>query len=69
MVKLDTIWGEFEALGNAKAEETKRTALILVIKETLPQVFIQLTTQPNIVYHELSTYLTGCRGVINVPDV
>ena len=45
-MKLDTISGEFEALGNAKAEETKRAALLLGIKEALPQVFIQLITQP-----------------------
>ena len=66
MVKLDTIWGEFEALGNAKAEETKRAALIIGIKEALPQVFIQLTTQPSMTYDELkraviasSTYLAS----------
>ena len=66
IVKLDTIWGEFEALGNAKADETKRAALLLGIKEALPQVFIQLTTQPGMTYDELkravvasSTYLTS----------
>ena len=65
MVKLDTIWGAFEAFGNAKAEEAKRVALPLGIKEALPQVFIQLTTQPGITYDELkravvaSTYLTS----------
>ena len=31
MAKLDTIWREFEALGNAKAEETKRAALLIGI--------------------------------------
>ena len=53
MVKLDTVWGEFGALGNAKTEETKGAALLLGIKEALPQVFIQLTTQPGMTYDEL----------------
>ena len=66
MVKLDTIHaGEYEALGNAKAEEIKRAALLLGTKEALPQVFIQLKTQPGMTYDELkraivaSTYLTS----------
>ena len=46
-MKLDTIWDEVEALGKTKADETKRAALLLRIEEALPQVFIQLTTQPN----------------------
>ena len=32
MARLDTIWREFDALGNAKAEETKRAALLIGIK-------------------------------------
>ena len=65
-MKLAIIWGEFEVLRNAKAEETKRAARRLEIKEALPQAFIQLTTQPGMTYDELkravaasSTYLTS----------
>ena len=36
MVRLNIIWGEFEAPRNANAEETKRAALLLGIKEALP---------------------------------
>ena len=32
MVKLDTIWEEYEVLGNVEAKETKRAALLLGIK-------------------------------------
>ena len=42
MVKLYTIGGEFEAFGNANAEETKRAALLLEIKEAVPQALLQL---------------------------
>ena len=35
MVTLDTICGEFEALGNAKLKEAERVALLLVFKEAL----------------------------------
>ena len=66
LMKLAIIWGEFEVLRNAKAEETKRAARRLEIKEALPQAFIQLTTQPGMTYDELkravaasSTYLTS----------
>ena len=59
--------GGVEALGNAKAEETKRVALVLEVNDALPQVFIQLTTKPGMTYDELkqgdvvasSTYLTS----------
>ena len=50
MVKLDTIWGKIEALGNAKAEGTKREAFLLGIKEALLQVLIQLVTLPGMTY-------------------
>lgn len=53
MMKLDIIWGEFEALGNAKAEQSKRAALLLGIREALPQVFIKQTTQPGMTQGEL----------------
>lgn len=40
-VSLDTVQGEFEALGEiARAEETKRATLLLGIKEALHPVFI-----------------------------
>lgn len=52
--------------GNAKAEETKREALLLRIKEALPQEFIQLKFQPVMTYDELKwaivaspTYMTS----------
>ena len=32
MAKLDTIWREFGALGNAKAEQSKRAALLIGMK-------------------------------------
>lgn len=38
MAKLGTIRGEFKALEDAKAEETKRADLLFRIKETLPTV-------------------------------
>ena len=44
IVKLDKIWEEVEELGNAKAKSTRRASLLLGIKESLPQVFVQLTT-------------------------
>lgn len=53
IMKPDTIWGGFEALANSKVEETKRAFVLLVIKEALPQVFIQVITQPGIAYDEL----------------
>ena len=53
VVKLDIIWGEFEALRNAKADETKRADLSLGIKKALPKVFIQLTTQPGMTFVSL----------------
>ena len=53
VVKLDTILGEFEALANVKAEKTKRASLLRGIKEALPHVFIQLTTQACMTYNEL----------------
>lgn len=46
IVKLDTICGKFDSLRDGKADETKRTALLVGIKGALPQVCIQLTTQP-----------------------
>lgn len=53
MMGLDTIWGEFEAPRNVKAEETKNAALLLGIKEALPQVLIQQTTERGMTYDEL----------------
>lgn len=53
VAKLDTSWGEFEVVPNVKAEETKRAALLLGNKEAIPQVFIQLTTQPGMMCEEL----------------
>lgn len=47
------IWGEIEALGNVRTEGSKRVAPLLGIKETLPQVFIQLTAQSGMKYDEL----------------
>ena len=65
-MKLDRIWAEFEELGDAKAEATRRASLSLGIKESLPQIFVQLTTQPGMTYEELksaikasSSYLTS----------
>ena len=53
-------------LGNTKAKATKMAALLLANREALPQVFIQLTTQPGVTCEELklvviasSTYLTS----------
>lgn len=40
-------------LGNAGAEETKREALLIVSKEALPQVPIQLATQQGMTYEKL----------------
>lgn len=45
--------GKFEALGNTKADRIKRDVLLLVIKEVLPQAFIQFTTQPGMTNDEL----------------
>ena len=74
MMKLDTIWDEVEALGKTKADETKRAALLLRIEEALPQVFIQLTTQPGMAYDELeravvasSTDLTSDVERLDIP--
>lgn len=52
-MKLDAIWGEFEALVNAEAEETKRVVYLLGIKEALTKVFIQLKGQSVMTYDEL----------------
>lgn len=53
MVKLGTISGEFKTIGNVKAEEAKRAASFLGIKEALPQVSIQLITLSGMTYDEL----------------
>lgn len=45
VVNLDIAWGGFEALGNAKANETKRAAISIGTKKVLHRVFIQLTTR------------------------
>ena len=50
VVKLGTNNEEFEVLGNAKAEEINRTALLLGIIEAHQQAFIQLTTPPGMTY-------------------
>ena len=65
MVKLDTVWREFHALGNVKAEEIRKAALLRGIKGALPHVFIQLTTQAGTTHDELKC----CHGIINISDV
>ena len=52
----------FEALGNANVYETKRDALLLGIKEVLPQLFLQLTTQQGMTYDELKQAVVSRTG-------
>lgn len=45
--------GKIDALGNAKAEETNRLAILLEIRGAVPQLLLPLTTQPGMMYDVL----------------
>lgn len=64
LVRLDTIRAEFYPLGMPRTDETKRAAFFFGIKDTLPHIFVQLSTRPGTDHDEVkwsiiasSTYL------------
>ncbi|CAN0511716.1 unnamed protein product, partial [Discosporangium mesarthrocarpum] len=53
VIQLDHVWAEFKQLEAPKENHAKVGALVIGIKDSMPQVFAQLSTQPDLSYDEL----------------
>lgn len=52
VVQVEHISVEFETLGEAIPQATKKAALFKGINHALPQVFTRLITQPEMIYEQ-----------------